>query len=362
MANNENRLDGTARIISIGILVVILLTIWYMLDLVLLTFVITFIFYHLLQLVHNVSKNALRNKIPDSALLVVLYLAALGGLSVASIRLAPVLMAQINAIAKIIREFDLESFVNSLTPVTSLAPSISSMLKDLDIAPYLSAASAAIVTSASKFGEFSVNILLAILLSLLLLLEKDKIAKFGEALSASRISFLYGYCINFGANFVQSFSNVMKVQVVIAFINCGLSMIVLSFLHFPQIMGLGIMIFVLGLIPVAGVVISLIPLSVVAFQVGGVSMILVVIIMIAVIHAIEAYVLNPKLMSEKTSLPVSFVFVILVVAEHYLKVWGLLIGVPLFIFFLTIFEVDYKKVFAHKNVSPFAKFRRKKQS
>jgi predicted PurR-regulated permease PerM len=41
----------------------------------------------------------------------------------------------------------------------------------------------------------------------------------------------------------------------------------------------------------------------------------------------------------------SLVFIILLVAEHYMNVWGLLIGVPLFIFLLNIFEVDYARAF-----------------
>ena len=39
---------------------------------------------------------------------------------------------------------------------------------------------------------------------------------------------------------------------------------------FPQIFGLGIMIFFLGLIPVAGVIVSLIPLSLIAIQHRGI--------------------------------------------------------------------------------------------
>jgi predicted PurR-regulated permease PerM len=202
-----------------------------------------------------------------------------------------------------------------------------------------------LLTWATWFGGFSINFVLALLLSFLLLLEKGKLRKFGDTLKDSRISFLYVYFLNFGHNFAKSFAKVMDVQVMIAFINCILSMIALSIMGFPQTLGLGIMIFTFGLIPVAGVIMSLIPLSVVAFNLGGLTKVLAVLIMIVVIHAIEAYVLNPKLMSSKTALPVSRVFLILLVAEHYLHVWGLLIGVPLFIFLLNIFEVDYTKAF-----------------
>jgi len=67
-----------------------------------------------------------------------------------------------------------------------------------------------------------------------------------------------------------------------------------------------------------------------------------VVIFILLLHGFEAYILNPKLMSRKTRLPVCFVFLILLIGEHYLGVWGLLIGVPVFIFLMTAFNVDYK--------------------
>ena len=58
---------------------------------------------------------------------------------------------------------------------------------------------------------------------------------------------------------------------------------------------------------------------------------------------LEAYVLNPKFMSNKTELPVCFVFIILLVSEHYLGVWGLLIGVPLFIFLMNALDVNFQE-------------------
>jgi predicted PurR-regulated permease PerM len=70
--------------------------------------------------------------------------------------------------------------------------------------------------------------------------------------------------------------------------------------------------------------------------------------MIAVLHAIEAYLLNPKLMSSKTELPVFITFFILLVGEHFFNVWGLIIGIPIFMFALDLVEVksgddDHKK-------------------
>lgn len=52
--------------------------------------------------------------------------------------------------------------------------------------------------------------------------------------------------------------------------------------------------------------------------------------MIAFIHAVEAYYLNPKIVSAYMELPVFLTFLILLISEHIFGFVGLLIGVPLF--------------------------------
>lgn len=62
-----------------------------------------------------------------------------------------------------------------------------------------------------------------------------------------------------------------------------------------------------------------------------------------IIHAIEAYVLNPKFMSSKTELPIFYTFLVLLVAEHFLGTWGLIVGVPIFTFLLDVIDVKSVK-------------------
>ena len=131
----------------------------------------------------------------------------------------------------------------------------------------------------------------------------------------------------------------MQAQIVIAFANTALSIIMLFILKFPQLITLGFMIFILSLIPVAGVIISLIPLSLIALKIGGFTKVFYVLIVVGIIHVFESYFLNPKLMSAKTELPIFFTFVILIASEHFMGVWGLLVGIPLFMFVLDILDV-----------------------
>ena len=60
--------------------------------------------------------------------------------------------------------------------------------------------------------------------------------------------------------------------------------------------------------------------------------------MIAIVHAIEAYYLNPKIVSSYVHFPVFITFIILLVSEHIAGLLGLLIGVPLFFILLGLIE------------------------
>lgn len=60
------------------------------------------------------------------------------------------------------------------------------------------------------------------------------------------------------------------------------------------------------------------------------EVVLASLVMIAFIHAVEAYYLNPKIVSSYMEFPVFVTFAILLISEHFMGFVGLLIGVPLF--------------------------------
>ena len=198
-----------------------------------------------------------------------------------------------------------------------------------------------IVQSISNIGKIGINIIIALILSIFFLLEKDKIIQFTSKFRQSKISGICSELEFFWSKFISSFGKVIEVQIVIATINGMLSIIGLWIIGFPHLLGFGMMVMLLGLIPVAGVIISLVPLSIVAFNNGGLVQVVYVLIMIALLHAFEAYILNPKLMSSKTKLPIFYTLSILIVSEHIAGVLGLIVGIPVFIFILDIIEVPY---------------------
>ncbi|MFT8350414.1 AI-2E family transporter [Clostridium saccharoperbutylacetonicum] len=193
----------------------------------------------------------------------------------------------------------------------------------------------------TNIGRVGFNIIIALILSIFLLLEKQVVSEFTSKFKQSKIGWFFDEVEFFGRKFVSSFGKVIEVQIVIATINGILSAIGLSIIGFPHLLGFGVMVMLLGLIPVAGVIISLVPLSIVAFNNGGLIQVVYVLVMIALLHAFEAYILNPKLMSSKTKLPIFFTLSILLVSEHLGGVLGLVIGIPVFMFILDIIEVPY---------------------
>lgn len=221
----------------------------------------------------------------------------------------------------------------------ALGKYIQPILDKFDIGSYTKQGLSYLIEFAKSFGKVSLNLFLAFVLSLFFVLEKKTIKKFGKKFEKSKLATMYGYFVYYGNNFLNSFGKVIKAQILIAMVNAILSSIALAIMGFPNLMTLGVMIFVLSLIPVAGVIISLVPLSLIAFNINGFTEVIYVILMVIVIHCIESYFLNPKLMSSKTKIPIFFTFIILIVSGDFMGTWGLLLGIPLFMFVLDVFEV-----------------------
>ena len=348
--------DAKGRIIAIAVCAVVLITIWFMLDIAIVTFILTFVFYHLHKYaVRGLARTPFR-VIPAGIVLLLLYIGVITLLILFLQQNILLIIRQIGEIAGAFVGFDLEKFV------TEIDPNLKYIAEQLDINEYIWKAGQAILGGLASLGTFALNFLISLVLSFLFILERKKIMKIGDSIRESRIAFIYRYFLLFFGSFCYTFGKVMKVQVVIAALNCTISTIYLAFTGFHQyLLVLSIMIFILGLIPVAGVFISLVPLTIIAFSIGGVLKVLEILIMIAIIHIIEAYFLNPKLMSRRTSLPVSLVFVVLIISERYLGPWGMIIGVPFFIYVLNVLNIDYRRAMEEEFLWKAKEIKRKKK-
>jgi len=327
--------DLKPQVVSIIVVSLLLVTFWQMLDLALLTFVFTFILYAIVDKLQSRFKRISTHRLPAALILALFYILLTAILASISLHVIPKVTRQFTEMSDYIMKFDFHRFDDAL------APEISALINNIDIAGYVAQMGLLVSHAAARAGQLGVYLFISLILSFFLIVEKEKIKEFGAGLKNSRISFIYMYFMDFGGHFARTFGKVMKVQVMISALNMVICAAVFYMMGFPNIIGLAVMLFFLGLIPVAGTLISMIPLCVIAFTIGGMTKVVQVIFVMLVINAIEAYILNPKIMAHKVRLPVCFVFIILLISQHYLGVWGLLIGMPVFIFLMVMLGVQY---------------------
>lgn len=299
-----------------------------MLNFLLLLFLVTFVMGRLEGFItRKVSKL-----FPVAPIVIntLLYAVIIFGLVYGSINYIPKLINQVTDIY-----FAMIKFLN--TPQTDeMAALVSSMLSKLELEQYGGHALNYIL----KVGKWAEVIILVIVLSYFYLIQKHTVNHFTEKLGKSKISWAYNEFKYFGQKFTSSFGKVIEVQLMIAFVNTVLTIIGLWIMGFPYLFALMITVFLLSLIPVVGVVISFIPISIIGYQIGGTTTVIWAIVMILLIHAVETYFLNPKMYAHKTKLPMFYTFIVLIFSQHFMGIWGLIIGIPIFMFLLDIIEVD----------------------
>ncbi|WP_428909411.1 AI-2E family transporter [Niallia sp. Krafla_26] len=324
----ENK--GVRRFFIFLLVALVLYGLRSMIDFILLTFIFTYLMDRLSTFVLKIVP------INRNVIVLILYTVIVGVLVLGIVKYLPVIINEITQLIKQVTTFYQQ-------PQDNVAINyILSLIDGNQISQYIEQGIAFVMKYFSDFSSFALQLFLAIILSLFFLLEKPRLITFTSQFKESKLSAFYHEIAFFGGKFVATFGKVIEAQFIIAIVNTILSVIALWIMDFPQLLGLGIMIFFLGLIPVAGVIISLFPLTIIAYSIGGFIQVVYILITIAVIHAIEAYILNPKLMSSKTDLPIFYTFIVLIFGEHFFGVWGLIIGIPIFVFLLDVLEVTNK--------------------
>ncbi|WP_332647243.1 AI-2E family transporter [Lysinibacillus sp. 54212] len=315
--------------LTIFAIIIILFFLKNALNFLLLTFIFTYLGYTLyLKLLNLLPKKLKKPKL----LLFVMYSIVLLIIGVTGYRYLPVAIQQFSAIIVQGSSFNIELY-EELIP-----PRIYSFIQNLDLQGILKNFGAKVLGATAGVSAFLLQAFVAILLSFFFILEIDKIKVFTRSFRTPSTAIYYDQLVQFGQSFLNTFGIAIKVQIMISIVNTVLSTAGFVILGFPNIIGLALMVFFLGLMPVIGVVISLVPLSIIAFQVGGTKYLIYMFVMIMVIHALESYFLNPKLYSITMKLPIFYTFIVLMVSEILFGAWGLVIGIPMFVFIVEMIK------------------------
>jgi predicted PurR-regulated permease PerM len=176
--------------------------------------------------------------------------------------------------------------------------------------------------------------LLALLFSYLILIDLNRIKAGISRLRNSRVGDFYEEAAPPIARFGILLGRAVEAQAAIAVVNTVLTLIGLLLLDIPLVAMLSVIVFVCSFVPVLGVLISTTPIVLVALNTGGPGLSLAAIALVIVIHAIEAYLLNPIIYGRHMKLNPVLTLIILYVGYHAFGLWGMLLGVPVARYFI----------------------------
>lgn len=320
------------RAVVLAFIIILLYLMRSMMNMILFTFIFTFLIVKAIRLVQRYMP-----KTPVWLIVVVIYLLIIVGLYFAITKYLPILVTQLGKMVNSLIEFYqhnqgwLMKYIHHYVSDKTL---INQTRQWLEVA----------ISTLTSVGTMTVTVFMSMILSFFYTIELDQLENFSRLFLTSKLDWLFKDIYYFGKVFVNSFGVVIEAQFFIALCNTVITTVCLMLMKMPQIVALALMIFLLSLIPVAGVIISLVPLCLVGYSVGGIRDVVYILVMVACIHMLEAYVLNPKFMASRTELPIFYTFVILLVAEHLFGGWGLIVGVPVFTFFIDVLGVDRQQL------------------
>lgn len=178
---------------------------------------------------------------------------------------------------------------------------------------------------AGEVGHVAVLATVGFILAVVFLLERKELATFRAGVDAKS---LVGTLVRWLGYLADAVSVTIQLQLVVAACNTALTLPVLLLLGVKHVPALMILIFVSGLVPVIGNLVSGVVLALVAWQAHGWLGVGVLVALTAVLHKIEAYYLNPRLTARHVRLPGFVLIVSLIAWEHLLGFAGLFVSFP----------------------------------
>ncbi len=139
-------------------------------------------------------------------------------------------------------------------------------------------------------------------------------------------------------------SGVVRGQLTIMIVNGILTFIGLLVLRVPFAFALSALATILYVVPLFGTIISSIPIVLVGLTSGGMPRALAALGWILVIHALETYVFNPKIMGSASRIHPVLIVLALLIGERTGGIMGALLAVPVASVFVAVFRFLHRKL------------------
>lgn len=321
----------------LAVLVLILYSIQSLLPLILLTFVFSYLANRFVTFIEKTLK--LSGKVAGFILYgIIIFLVYL-----VITEYIPVLLNQFKQLIRVVGHFYQKNYSGD----NALLASIYDLFKQYNLADKIQSSIGTLVIYLTGFGRGVLLLVLSFVISFFFTIDRKETNLFSNLFLKGDLAWFFEDSYSLLNKFFTGFGVVLETQFTIALINTALTITALSFMGFPELLSLGVMIFLLGLIPVAGALISCVPLAIIGYSINGLRDVIFVLIIVTLIHILESYIFNPHLMAHKTKIPMFYTFVILFLGEHLFGIWGLLVGIPIFNFLLDLLgikEIPFPKI------------------
>jgi len=184
---------------------------------------------------------------------------------------------------------------------------------------------AGVIKVLSAFGHGILFALIGFILAVVFLLEKSEIDHFRTSIPPES---LRGTLMRWFGLVAEAMLVMVQFQLVVAACNAALTLPVLLILGIPHAASLVVLIFISGLVPVVGNVVSGAILSLLAYQVKGWAGVGIFVSLTFVLHKLESYYLNPRLAARHVHLPGFVLIISLLLFEQVFGFLGLFLSFP----------------------------------
>lgn len=219
-------------------------------------------------------------------------------------------------------------------------------LEDIDIKSYFNISMIAdyamgALNIATKVFEFFV----AIIVSIYILLQRDRIQRFFERLGKAVLdNNVYKNIETTYYRMNDVFFKFLAGQFIDGIVVGIITSIAMSLMGVKYAVLLGFMIGLFNLIPYFGAIIAVILATLITILTGGLSQAITMVIVVTILQQIDANIINPKIIGNSLEISPLLVIFGVTIGGAYFGVWGMFLAVPVFTVIKLIIEdvISYK--------------------
>ncbi len=186
---------------------------------------------------------------------------------------------------------------------------------------------------AIRVGKDILLLLFAFVINFLLMHEKiANVTDYPTKIDPeTRLEFLSAFTIDNVSVFYSHFHQVMGAQFIISLINTLLTIVLLFVLGVPHKVSLTVLVFIFGLLPIVGNLISNTIICISALLWAGPWQLVASLVFLVIIHKLE-YFLNSKIIGNRVQLPMYMILLGLIIGESLFHISGMILAVPVILF------------------------------